>query len=953
MRIFSSKSLIRLPLLFLLFGVIWIFITDRLLLWFIPLPREFGLWQTLKGWVFVGVSSIVVYLLVLSAVRQQKKAVFAQTAQEAEYELLFDHNPLPMWVYDLETLAFLAVNETAVRLYGYSRDEFLQMTLRDIRPPHEVERLMSDVAQSWPALNNAGEWQHRRKDGYTFPVEITSHSLVYNGRSARLVVAQNLTARKQTEAALLESEQRFRRAVEEAPFPIIIHAEDGEILTTSRSWTEITGYEPEEIPTISAWTERAYGNQQDTVQAGIDQLYLVDRRVDEGEFQITCKDGSPRTWQFSSTPLSPLPDGRRCVISMAVDMTDRKLAEMALRESEERYRNLFENNHVVMLLIDPHDGAIVDANPAAATYYGWTREELRQMTIRQINTLPPEEVAAQMERARREDLNYFFFRHRQADGSIRDVEVSSGAISLGGRQLLYSIVIDISARQKAIAEREELFVQVQAQAEQLTQIIRSVPEGVCLLDTAGVILTANPVALEQLALLSSVGIGEMLTHVADRSVDSLLTSPPIGEWHVVMLQDRIFRIISRPLESGPVPQGWVMVLWETTEQEMVQRQLQRQERLAAIGQLAAGIAHDFNNIMAVIVLYVQLLSSSLQLAEREEQRLATIEQQAQRAAQLIQQILDFSRRSVLERRPLDLLPLLKEEVKLLLRTLPEHVEISLNYEADDYFVQADPTRIEQMIMNLALNARDAMPAGGRLVFILDRLMTDTKRAPFPHMSPGSWVRLRVTDTGVGIIPEHLDHVFEPFFTTKQPGKGTGLGLAQVHGIVGQHGGHITVESEIGAGTVFTVYLPALTMEAPPLPTAHSSVIIQGNGERLLVVEDEAVLREALVDSLTRWQYQVLSAPDGESALATLSEEKGAIDLVISDVVMPRLGGVGLMRAIRQAGWQVPVILLSGHPLEEEKMLIQELGVVSLLVKPINLAQLSQAVAEILNKPEQP
>jgi signal transduction histidine kinase len=243
--------------------------------------------------------------------------------------------------------------------------------------------------------------------------------------------------------------------------------------------------------------------------------------------------------------------------------------------------------------------------------------------------------------------------------------------------------------------------------------------------------------------------------------------------------------------------------------EDTQGQLVQQERLAAVGGLAAGIAHDFNNILSIIVLNVELSLHAQQVHPKLYGQLATIAQQMKRATKMVQQILDFGRRGVLELRPLDLIPVLKEQVELLQLTLPANVTINLKLGKDEYIVNADPTHMQQILINLALNALDAMPEGGELGIGLGRFrLVSPDEAPSPGMEAGEWVQVSVSDTGTGIPSEVLPHLFEPFFTTKAPGKGTGLGLAQVHGLVQQHHGHIDVETQEGKGTTFIIYLPA-------------------------------------------------------------------------------------------------------------------------------------------------
>jgi CheY-like chemotaxis protein len=306
---------------------------------------------------------------------------------------------------------------------------------------------------------------------------------------------------------------------------------------------------------------------------------------------------------------------------------------------------------------------------------------------------------------------------------------------------------------------------------------------------------------------------------------------------------------------------------------------------------------------------------------------------------------------VFERRPLSLLPLIKEQVKLLERTLSENIEIKLDYEpATLLIVNADPTRIQQVMMNLALNARDAMPEGGSLSIELQKMeIKPGEPFPLPAMRAGEWVQMTVSDTGMGIPPDVLPHIFDPFFTTKAPGQGTGLGLAQVHGIVGSHRGHIDVESKVGQGTTFTIYLPALPA-APTEPTDQGpAALIKGQGETILIIEDDAAARKAMAESLEMLNYQALEAANGHEALEMLEQRKDEIALVLSDVVMPSMGGIALFHSLRQQGLKVPVIMLTGHPMEEELKSLRAQGMSGWLPKPPELEQLAEIVARALKQ----
>jgi CheY-like chemotaxis protein len=296
---------------------------------------------------------------------------------------------------------------------------------------------------------------------------------------------------------------------------------------------------------------------------------------------------------------------------------------------------------------------------------------------------------------------------------------------------------------------------------------------------------------------------------------------------------------------------------------------------------------------------------------------------------------------------MDLISFLEGQMELLERTLPESIAIRFAHETGDYNVNADPTRMQQVIMNLALNARDAMPKGGELRIHLERIsVKDNKEAPLAEMDVGEWVCLMVSDTGTGILPDVFPHIFDPFFTTKAPGEGTGLGLAQVYGIVKQHGGHVDVMTELGKGTSFALYLPSLTVEPMQASRSETAAPSLGRGETILVVEDNQPLQKGLMDSLKLLNYRVLTAANGQQALAIL-EEHGEVALVVSDLVMPEMGGQALFHALKERGLDLPVVMLSGHPMESELVSLQAQGLAGWLLKPPSLEQLAQLIAQAL------
>jgi len=497
-------------------------------------------------------------------------------------------------------------------------------------------------------------------------------------------------------------------------------------------------------------------------------------------------------------------------------------------------------------------------------------------------------------------------------------------------------------------QNARLWKQTREQARQVQLIIDTVPEGVILLDAYYQVVQANPAARDYLSVLTEgFHFNQPLMRLADQPLPQLLDTGPEHGWRELQSvggRQRNFEFAVQPLEVADEHSGWVLVLRDVTEERANLKRVQMQERLATVGQLAAGIAHDFNNIMAAIVVYADVLALDPALKPENKEHLKIIQKQIQRATSLIRQILDFSRRSIMEPSPIDLLPFIKELDKLLGRVLPENILLRLSYSPGAYTVQADPTSLQQVFMNLALNARDAMPSGGILQFALSRLViAENERPPLPELTVGNWVLLSISDNGIGIAEDILSHIFDPFYTTKPVGKGTGLGLAQVYGIIKQHGGSIDVQSVLGAGTTFRLYFPELPAFEQPPPVSRSPELPRGHGELVLVVEDDSATREALEYMLKSQNYRVLTAPDGIEALRIYDGASQPIDLVVSDIVMPGMGGLALYNALRQRDFHLPLLFMTGHPMELDDQDLLAGRQLSWLQKPFSMQEFINAI----------
>jgi two-component system, cell cycle sensor histidine kinase and response regulator CckA len=400
-----------------------------------------------------------------------------------------------------------------------------------------------------------------------------------------------------------------------------------------------------------------------------------------------------------------------------------------------------------------------------------------------------------------------------------------------------------------------------------------------------------------------------------------------------------------PSNDEPIAVEGIIV--DITPRRAVTRQIETQDRLATVGRMATGIAHDFNNIMSIITLYSGLLERQPD-HPRRNQYLSLISQQAYHASRLIRQLLDYSRNSIVEQQAINLSAFLEEMVGLLQRTVPENISVELERTVEEALVRADPTRLQQVMINLAFNARDAMPHGGKLSISLCRLEVGPGNQPAGvELAPGHWVCVRVSDTGFGIAAEILPHIFEPFYTTKEPGRGTGMGLAQVQGIVEELDGAIGVESRLGDGTTFTIYLPALPSAEGAEADGGIAPGAMARVDTILIAEDNDATREAVAESVRGLGYRVLVASTGQQALELFAEHGENIDLLLADIVMPEMGGIDLYQRIRRQWPAVSCMLMSGYPLDRERQRLLEEQSIFWIQKPFSMETLADSLRLVL------
>ena len=644
----------------------------------------------------------------------------------------------------------------------------------------------------------------------------------------------------------------------------------------------------------------------------------------------------------------PTATGEGGIACCAQDIQERQRAEDALRESEKRYRLLFESIPQPTWVFDTETLSFLTVNEAAVRLYGYTREEFSSMTICDIR--PPSEVPALMDKLSKigVGVNHAgIWRHRKKDGTEIDLEITTHDLNLSGRSARLVLANDVTERIRAEERLHE-------QAE----LLDHAQEAILVRDLEGSILFWNNSA-ERI-------YGWSAEEVSGMNADDLLNQEPSsrleeanralsekGEWIGEIQQ------MTRARETLLVESRWTLVRdnqghpksilvinSDITEKKRLEAQFLRVQRLESIGALAGGIAHDINNILSPILLSVRMLQ--MKFPDADSQRFLTILQHnAERGGDMIKQVLQFARGVEGQKILLQPLHLIDEVARMLRETLPKSIEVKTRTPYGVSPVIGDPTQLHQVLMNLCVNARDSMPCGGRLTLAAENFVIDESYSRMNIDSrPGRYVLITVADTGAGIPIEIIDKIFDPFFTTKESGSGTGLGLSTVIGIVKSHGGFISVSSQPGTGSEFKVYVPAgdSMSRMPALKTKPESQ--RGHGELILVVDDEAAIREITRSTLEAAGYRVLTASDGTEAVALYAQRSGEIKVVITDIVMPYMDGIATIRALRKLNPLIDIIVSTGTG-DKSRNTGGDRGVKAVLSKPYTAETLLKTLAEVL------
>jgi PAS domain S-box-containing protein len=680
--------------------------------------------------------------------------------------------------------------------------------------------------------------------------------------------------------------------------------------------------------------------------------------------------GRPRYLYATAMPIKSMTGETDQVIVMVQDVSNLTVlqqSQQALRASEEKFRSIVLNAAAGVVMVNP-EGRLLMVNPAYCRFLGYTEAELLERTVMDITH--PEDLERTHNAFPQPDGSYsraveLEKRYLRKDGTIAWAHVSSSwLVDESGRpRNAVALVLDVGERKRAEQE-------LRSSEARKGAILVTALDAIISIDHEGRITEFNPAAEALFGYSREEALGSRMADLIippslreahSKGFHHYLTSgeSPLMGKHIELTAMRkdgsevpVEIAFNRvPLTGLPAFTGYIRDLTERKRTEAALRereeQLRHSQKMEAVGTLAGGIAHDFNNILTGILGYADLLQIQSSPGDKVHHAAEVIAKGATRAAQLTQQLLGFARKGKNQNIPVDLHAVVQEVVTLLTGSLPAGIRIQVELAVDPFWVRGDPVQLGQVILNLAMNAAEAMPKGGDLSITTRRVEPSEEiLRRHPGFDPGSRLLLHMADTGTGIPESVRGRIFEPFFTTKADGKGSGMGLAMVYGTVQNHGGFIEVDSRLGQGTEFSIYLPEASPKAGADRRLPLGKPIPGTG-RILVVDDEETVRGVAREFLKRLGYQVLTASDGQEAVETYRASAQEIDLVILDMVMPRLGGRECFRALKQINPEVRAVLCTGYGFNVATQEILDEGMAGFLQKPYQMSQLSEIVAAAL------
>jgi len=856
--------------------------------------------------------TIVRFVAIKEDITARRRTEQALAESEQRFRTLIENAPVAVVVYQANRCLY--ANSAALHLFGYDdRSTIAGIDIRMHVQPTSVPLVIERERRAEAGLQNPpSELELRRCDGHSLTCESIATRITFNDQPATLALIVDITERRQMLAALEASEARYRTLVEVAPAAIFSVA-NGRFAFANPATARLFGFDkPTDLVGTNLW-QRIHS---DSLAATTTLLAKAEAGAEPPPAELTLlrKD---RQSVVCSTTVVPVVFGQQTAcLAIAIDITERQRLESALRENEARIRETLESTAAGYFLLDRQD-RLLHANSAFLQFFeqpGLAAARGRHFVEFLPETERPELADYLLRLTCGEEFVGGQLRHRRADGTTAFFSFTAHLVREDGALAgCEGFLLDTTAIHTS-EERYQLLFEQLLDGFALHEIVPA-PDG---RPVDYRFIAVNPAFERIVGKPAAALVGRCA-----REVFPSLDAKWIERYGQVALTGKPFRIedysaeIGRHLEIAafrPSEGRFACIVRDITDRHLLEQQLQQAQKMEAVGQLAGGVAHDYNNILVAILMNLSLLRNESNLRPETAESIAELEREAKRAASLTRQLLVFSRRQSVQPVRLDFNDQLENMLKMLRRLLGEHIVIGTDLAADLPPLLADPGMLDQVVMNLCVNARDAMPGGGRLQLVTTQAEFSGPSPAHPEARPGTFLRFDVRDTGTGMDAATRQRIFEPFFTTKEAGRGTGLGLATVFGIVKQHQGWIEVESVPGQGSTFAIFLPFAPPDdtVPECPAIQATVPTNGT-ETILLVEDDLVSRQTIGLTLRRDGYHVLEADGVETAIELWRQHKGTIAGLITDVVMPGgHNGLELAARLHAEKHELSIVVISGY-----------------------------------------
>ncbi len=797
------------------------------------------------------------------------------------------------------------------------------------------------------------EFRGIRRNGDVVPVEINAAKIEWEGEPAVLCFIRNIKARKEAEEALRESEEKWRNLFENSIDSVFTGDVEGNITSANPEMEALTGYKIDELTGMS-FKDLVNPEETERVSKKYSDLYRTGVPVRDFVISIVRKDGEERLVEGNSNVIKKGED----IIGFQGtfrDITKKRETEQALMESEKKYRDLVENIDDIIYIADG-EGNFKFYNNALVKFSGYTEENFVGKNFKDLITPESYGHAAEVfkKQLRGEDVGVFEFQFIDNKGNLKISEMRERLIWEGDR------IVEVHGIGRDITERRMAEEMIRESEEKFRNLFESSKDVIYLTTITGEFLDINSAAEEIFGYsaeeLKKLNIKYLYKNRKDREnfQREIQEKGFVKDYSIVFMKKDgtpVDCLLTSTLRKGKDESiiGYQGIIRDITERKYLEEQLLRAQKMKAIGTLAGGMAHNFNNILVGIMGYSEYLLRKSREGDPDYKALKTIHESTIKASELTRQLLNIARGGDYKRVKVNMNSVVKRVIPLVTGTIDKTIEVVVALNINLYTAEGDVGQLEQCLLNLCINSRDAMPGGGKIIIETKNQIVDEHFVK-THLDAkvGNYVVLSVTDTGTGIAPDIIDHIFEPFFTTKKHAGGSGMGLATVYGIVKNLQGIITVYSEVGEGTTFRLYFPAIEEEIEENDSTYEDASLGGD-ETILLVDDEKVVRDMWGEILYELGYKVIISEGGKEVVDLIKERGKDIDLIILDIVMPKMGGKEIFKEVKKIEPNIKILVSSGYSANGQVGDVIKAGADGFIQKPASILNLTTKIRDILNK----